>query len=205
MKKLLIAALLSTMAVSCPVMAYENIVIGDSGETVREIQKVLIDEEFLNGEADGNFGKGTEEAVKKYQEEYELDVTGIVGQGTLSYMMNLQVSEVDDWVASITGTSVAPKTDSEEGPTAGLSTEFKKSVDDMEEFFNSYAEFMESFSDDAGIEELLKYAELVGKYADAQKELDDIGSKATTPEESDYYDKAMLRISAKLLEVASKM
>ena len=55
---------------------------GSIGEQVRQIQKAL------GIQADGIFGKGTEDAVKKFQQENGLTVDGKVGPKTLKKLMS---------------------------------------------------------------------------------------------------------------------
>ena len=54
--------------------------IGSKGELVKDIQEVI------GVKADGDFGPGTEAAVKKWQAAHGLTADGIVGPGTLSKM-----------------------------------------------------------------------------------------------------------------------
>ena len=51
--------------------------VGSKGETVKKVQ------ELLGVNADGDFGSGTEKAVKVFQKKSSLPVTGIVDQATL--------------------------------------------------------------------------------------------------------------------------
>ena len=51
---------------------------GSKGKYVRAIQNRLIELGYLNGTADGDFGKMTEAAVEAFQKSYSLEVTGIV-------------------------------------------------------------------------------------------------------------------------------
>ena len=51
--------------------------VGSKGETVKKVQ------ELLGVNADGDFGPGTEKAVKAFQKKSSLSVTGIVDQVTL--------------------------------------------------------------------------------------------------------------------------
>ena len=55
---------------------------GSTGEQVKQIQKAL------GIKADGIFGKGTEDAVKKFQQENGLTVDGKVGPKTLEKLMS---------------------------------------------------------------------------------------------------------------------
>ncbi|WP_373530445.1 peptidoglycan-binding protein [Nostoc sp.] len=56
---------------------------GDEGGDVRVLQERLRVAGFYYGNATGIFGPITEEAVKRFQDSYKLDVDGIVGPATL--------------------------------------------------------------------------------------------------------------------------
>ncbi len=55
---------------------------GDVGTEVRAIQSTLINRGFVTGSVDGIFGPKTEYAVVRFQEENDLDTTGIVDTNT---------------------------------------------------------------------------------------------------------------------------
>lgn len=57
--------------------------LGSTGENVRTVQRRLKDLKFYNGSVDGDFGPGTEEAVKRFQKQYGLTADGKVGAATL--------------------------------------------------------------------------------------------------------------------------
>ncbi|MBQ2954926.1 MAG: BspA family leucine-rich repeat surface protein [Clostridia bacterium] len=57
--------------------------LGMSGEAVRKAQQRLIAKGFLNGNADGVFGQGTEAAVKAFQKSIGLKESGVVDGGTM--------------------------------------------------------------------------------------------------------------------------
>ncbi|MBW4559150.1 MAG: peptidoglycan-binding protein [Trichormus sp. ATA11-4-KO1] len=59
------------------------LVRGDEGEDVKVLQQRLRVAGFYFGNATGVFGPITEEAVKRFQEAYKLDVDGIVGPATI--------------------------------------------------------------------------------------------------------------------------
>ncbi|ABA20790.1 Peptidoglycan-binding domain 1 [Trichormus variabilis ATCC 29413] len=59
------------------------LVKGDEGEAVRSLQQRLRVAGFYYGNATGVFGPITEEAVKRFQTAYKLDVDGIVGPATI--------------------------------------------------------------------------------------------------------------------------
>lgn len=51
---------------------------GDRNDTVKEIQNMLIHLSYLNGKADGDFGKKTEDAVIAFQRDNNLAQTGVI-------------------------------------------------------------------------------------------------------------------------------
>ncbi|MBQ7887211.1 MAG: peptidoglycan-binding protein [Clostridia bacterium] len=55
---------------------------GDEGPDVVTLQQALAELGYLTGAADGNFGTGTQTAVKKFQEDNNLDADGIAGKMT---------------------------------------------------------------------------------------------------------------------------
>ncbi len=57
---------------------------GDTGDAVRKVQKRLIALGYLNGNADGCFGNMTMDAVKAFQQNNGLKITGSVNSTTLS-------------------------------------------------------------------------------------------------------------------------
>ncbi|MBQ4074504.1 MAG: peptidoglycan-binding protein [Clostridia bacterium] len=57
--------------------------LGAKGEDVKTVQRRLKDLGFYKGSVDGDFGEGTESAVKRFQEQYGLEVDGKVGKYTL--------------------------------------------------------------------------------------------------------------------------
>jgi len=62
--------------------AYKTLRKGDEGPEVVTLQQALTELGYLNGAADGNFGTGTQTAVKKFQEDNKLDADGIAGKMT---------------------------------------------------------------------------------------------------------------------------
>ncbi len=56
---------------------------GSQGDAVRDLQKRLKNLGFYSGNVDGDFGAGTEEAVKRFQRQYGLTDDGIAGTRTL--------------------------------------------------------------------------------------------------------------------------
>ena len=64
---------------------------GSKGASVKALQILLIGNRYSCGQygADGDFGGGTESAVKKYQEDHGLDADGVVGPKTWAKLLGL--------------------------------------------------------------------------------------------------------------------
>ena len=56
--------------------------LGAKGDDVKTVQRKLKDLGFYRGSVDGDFGAGTEDAVKRFQEQYGLEADGKVGKYT---------------------------------------------------------------------------------------------------------------------------
>ena len=65
------------------VASYSTLRKGDEGPDVVTLQQALAELGYLSGAADGNFGTGTQTAVKKFQEDNGLESDGIAGKKTL--------------------------------------------------------------------------------------------------------------------------
>ncbi len=77
---------------------------GDNSVQVVNVQQKLIELKYLGGKADGNFGPGTETAVRSFQYRNGLSVDGKVGPATLN-MLNSGKAKKSTGV-SITGANV---------------------------------------------------------------------------------------------------
>lgn len=66
---------------------------GDEGGDVRVLQERLRVAGFYYGNATGIFGPITEEAVKRFQDSYKLDVDGIVGPATQSKLPGVGIGD----------------------------------------------------------------------------------------------------------------
>jgi len=64
--------------------------MNDVGIEVRDMQKRLIDLGYLKGEADGQFGSATENAVKAFQFQHGLKDDGYAGEQTLNLLYSAQ-------------------------------------------------------------------------------------------------------------------
>ena len=109
------------LIMSVPAFAYTTLQRGtkDTGDSwnVYSLQTKLIELGYLKGYADGNYGQGTEAAVKKFQEEYGLDVTGIADETTQEklFSINLDATPAPESEPAASDDSGAPS-------STGLST-----------------------------------------------------------------------------------
>ena len=67
---------------------------GNDGEAVRDLQKRLKELGYYNGSVDGDFGGGTQEAVRLFQSQSGLDVDGIAAEKTLSLLFSDEAKQV---------------------------------------------------------------------------------------------------------------
>ena len=87
--------------------------------------------------------------------------------------------------------------------SSGMSfEEFKQKMDDLEQFFDSYCEFMKTY-DSSNTAAMMQYLNMMNDYAKAMEALDSIDESQLTPEQDSYYLQVMLRIDQKLLEAAN--
>ena len=77
--------MIEVTATPAPVAAvtYTTLRKGDEGPDVVTLQQALAELGYLTGAADGNFGTGTQTAVKKFQQDKGLAADGIAGKMTL--------------------------------------------------------------------------------------------------------------------------
>ncbi len=67
---------------------------GAQGDLVRQMQQRLSELGYYAGEADGDFGAGTQQAVRLFQSQHGLDVDGAAGQKTLNLLYSDQAKQV---------------------------------------------------------------------------------------------------------------
>lgn len=86
---------------------------------------------------------------------------------------------------------------------SGLSSDFKKTMDDYEEWFNHYCDVMKKYKNNpSDLSVLSEYYSLVSELSDMQENLDNMDQSEMTKEELDYYIEVTARIEKKLLDVA---
>ncbi len=81
-----------------------------SGTDVRRLQRFL-NELFYTCAVDGNFGTGTENAVKAFQSDNGLSADGVVGPATYAKMKVAHIMRYDDYTASWRDLSTGKKGD----------------------------------------------------------------------------------------------
>ena len=82
--------------------SYATLRKGDQGPEVVTMQQALAELGYLTGAADGNFGTGTQTAVKAFQRDHGLDADGIAGKMTLEALYSIST------VTPIPETTVGP-------------------------------------------------------------------------------------------------
>ena len=78
----------TTTSTKKDVSKYPMLRKGSTGAYVKELQTLLKNKGYNPNGIDGNFGPGTESAVKKFQKDRKLTVDGIVGQNTWNALIN---------------------------------------------------------------------------------------------------------------------
>ncbi len=86
MKKLTILTVLFSLMMSVWSIASADVGRGDSNSEVEHVQRLMITQGYLLDQADGIFGNNTEYAVRVFQEQHGIPVTGIVNSKTLAAM-----------------------------------------------------------------------------------------------------------------------
>ena len=67
---------------------------GSNGDAVRAMQEKLKELGFYNGTVDGDFGGGTEEALRLFQRQHGLDADGVAAQKTFAILYSADAQQV---------------------------------------------------------------------------------------------------------------
>ena len=100
MLKKLIAVVLVIMLLATHALAYTELAKGSKGDEVVALQEALINQGYLNGKADGDFGKKTEAAVLAFQKANGLPETGVADESTQSAIMSREEDRLLNLVLS---------------------------------------------------------------------------------------------------------
>ncbi len=84
--RLVLFTLVFMCCTAAPAAASILVKEGSIGESVRHVQELLIEQGFLEGEADGDCGPLTVAAIKKFQKSRKLTEDGVCGDGTYYYL-----------------------------------------------------------------------------------------------------------------------
>ncbi|MBS4912540.1 MAG: peptidoglycan-binding protein [Veillonella sp.] len=84
MRKLRILTVLFTLLIACTSVVWADVGRGDRGSEVQYVQRMLVTQGYLVDKADGVFGNNTEYAVRIFQKQKNLPITGKVDSKTLS-------------------------------------------------------------------------------------------------------------------------
>lgn len=76
---------------------------GSQGEQVRNLQRQLKALGFYNGQADGDYGPATEEAVKAFQKQYKLTPDGVAGADTQTKLASAKATMIPAITPAPTG------------------------------------------------------------------------------------------------------
>ena len=116
------------------------------------------------------------------------------------------VEEAEDEAAEETPEPTSESTPEPTPAPAGVTPEFKETMDSYEAFFDEYCDFMKKMSDDpTDFTILMEYADVMTRYADIMDKLDAIDEDELSPADEAYYIESMARIEVKLLEAANYM
>ncbi len=77
--------------------------LGHQGEQVRNLQRQLKALGFYNGQADGDYGPATEEAVKAFQKQYKLTPDGVAGADTQTKLASARATMIPEVTPAPTG------------------------------------------------------------------------------------------------------
>ncbi len=108
------------MAEELPTQTLDTLRRGDKNQQVLVLQQYLLDLGYLSTQPDGQFGSGTERAVKLFQEANGLTADGVAGRGTLAILYGGEAvaygdafgGSANDPVVSVTPSPTAkPNTD----------------------------------------------------------------------------------------------
>lgn len=87
---------------------------------------------------------------------------------------------------------------------AGVSADFKATMDSYEEFFNDYVDFMKKYQNSSDVMSMASdYADYMSKYSDMMNKLNAIKSEDLSTADLAYYTEVNARITKKLAEVAN--
>lgn len=107
---------------------------GDTNQQVLVLQQYLMDLGYLSTTPDGQFGSGTERAVKLFQEANGLTADGVAGKGTLAILYGGGAASYEDYFGSsssgTTGAIVQPTAT----PNTNIVIQWESEGDDVRQY-----------------------------------------------------------------------
>lgn len=85
---------LALAALLCVGACAETLDVGDKGGQVLKMQQALYENGYLKTEADGLYGENTADAVRAFQQDHSLEVTGKADDDTLTLILSDGTSEI---------------------------------------------------------------------------------------------------------------
>jgi len=108
---------------------------GDENGEVLVLQQYLMDLGYLSSEPDGQFGSGTERAVKLFQEANGLTADGVAGRGTLSILYSSDAKAYGDYFGSAAGAeAVQPIATATPRPNTSIVIQWESEGDDVKQY-----------------------------------------------------------------------
>lgn len=98
--------------------------------------------------------------------------------------------------------SQADLTDITDGESADIRPEFKQAMDEYENFYDDYIEFMKKYSESTNPTAMMSdYLSMLSNLSQIQKSFDEWGESDLSDDEILYYTEVNLRIVEKLTEI----
>ena len=94
MKRVLALVMAALMCMPCA--SAKEMKVGSKGGSVMKVQEKLGRKGYLKDEADGVYGKGTAEAVKKFQKDNGLEPTGVADDATQEMLLSSEYASLEE-------------------------------------------------------------------------------------------------------------
>ncbi len=111
---------------------------GDDNSEVMVLQQYLMSLGYLSAQPDGQFGSGTERAVKLFQEANGLTADGIAGKGTLSILYGGGAVRYDEYFGG--GSAAQPAATATPKPNTDIVIQWESEGDDVYQYQTRLAE-----------------------------------------------------------------
>ncbi|OGI67801.1 hypothetical protein A3A05_03605 [Candidatus Nomurabacteria bacterium RIFCSPLOWO2_01_FULL_41_12] len=82
-------------ATSSNTSSQRELTLGLKGSDVKELQQILKDAGYYLGKIDGNYGKRTARAIREFQDDNEISVTGKVDANTFAKIKEVDIVNID--------------------------------------------------------------------------------------------------------------